>query len=197
MIFHEFFADPSVLFDQQQGCSINFHRLACLEVLVVSLADAADQLAAVDHEVGLAGMNPFAIDLSVMLQIRIENGQGYFQFCVLEVIRQELDRLIGYLGEFIGVGQLIEGRVDPIEQVADGNALSAAAVGQRVLGAESRLREELAFCALEIEPGFLIIEIALMNGEVAVEADPDIAVKDRGWRCSGQVGWRRQWLSLQ
>ena len=95
----------------------------------------------------------------------------------MKVVWQELDGLIGYLREFIRVGELIQGRIDPVEEVADRDGLSAAAVGQGILRAEAGLGIKKRLGSFEIELGPAEIEVSLMQGEVTIETEVQIFVQ--------------------
>jgi hypothetical protein len=95
----------------------------------------------------------------------------------VEIVGQELDGLVGDLGEFVRAGELVERGIDAVEQIAYGNALRAAAVGQGVLGAEAGLRIEERLRPFEIELGPAEIKIALMQGQIAVKTQMDIVIQ--------------------
>jgi len=108
VVLYEFSADPPVLFYREERGAIDLYGFAGLQVLVIGLADMQDKVSPIDLYVCAAGVNHFSVHFLVMLQVRIEQGHGDLHFCIMVIIRKELDRLVGDLGEFIGAGQLVE-----------------------------------------------------------------------------------------
>jgi hypothetical protein len=59
--------------------------------------------------------------------------------------------LVGYLGKFVRTRELVKGGIDPVQQIADGDALGAAAIGQGILAAEACLGIKLGPGPFEIQ----------------------------------------------
>jgi hypothetical protein len=151
IIFHKFFADPEVGLYVKKGIRVDVRRFFRLEVLVIGLADVADEIPAIDIDIRLAGINDLTVDSLIILEIRIEDRQRNLHFGILEIVGQKLDRLVGYLGKFVRAGELVKGRIHTVQQIADGDALAAAAICQGILRAKACLGIELCPGSFEIQ----------------------------------------------
>lgn len=163
------------------------------QVLVVGLPDGLHKLEAVDIHLRLLHFHVLLLKVPIVDEVAVDDGHRGAHLYIVEIVGEEVDLLILNLREGVALSERIEGAIDRIQEVANGEVDLATACGEGVGTGEIDGGQEEALGILQAEKATLQAKLSFLENQIARETFLDVGIERslciqaaRGRQCEEQ-----------